>query len=202
MPNDPSNPDNGAQTPQEAPMQPRKARTPSTSRKRAQIGAQTPARKSKAKARPRRIGAPAREEAYQMIAQGIPLRAVARELRIAHETVMVWRDSPEGQKRLEELRRKRDVELGAVLNKARQRLEELIPRAIERLSDALESPNPQVALRAAREILDRGGLPRTEIHENRAEALDLSVLAEEDLDTLRRIHETAARRQTTAPVEN
>lgn len=156
--------------------------------------------KPKAKAPPdptkpdrRRIGAPAREEAYRMIAEGVALRAVARALKITLETVMAWRDSPEGKARLEELAKKRDQELGAVQRKARLKLEELIPRAVLRLGDALESANMNVVVRAAAQILDRGGLPRTEVHEEHTGELDLSGLTPEELDQLRALHAKAAR---------
>jgi len=50
-----------------------------------------------------------------------------------------------------------------------------------------------VVVRAAAQILDRGGLPRTEVHEEHTGELDLSGLLPEELDQLRALHAKAAR---------
>lgn len=178
--------------PSGTPKAPRKGK-PASGKARPRGKSATPAKP--AKAAHRRIGPAAREEAYRMIAEGIPMRAVARELRVNHETVTAWRDSSEGKERLDALRAKRDQELGAIQRKARLQLEALIPRAVQRLGDALESANLNVVVRASAQILDRAGMPRTERVEAVGDGeIDLSELTAEELDQLRALHEKASRR--------
>lgn len=141
----------------------------------------------------RKIGPMARSDAYRMLAEGVSCSAVARELKVRVDTVIVWRDSPEGEKEIRRLKELRNVELGATLREARKDLEMLIPRAIKALGDSLASSNPNVKVRAAAQILDRGGLPRTEVHEEHTGELDLSGLSPEELDQLRALHAKAAR---------
>lgn len=45
------------------------------------------------------------------------------------------------------------------ITKARERLVDLLPSAVSTLEELLASPNGQVALGAAKDVLDRGGLP-------------------------------------------
>lgn len=170
----------------------RKARpAPGKGARKAKPG--TPAKQGKAGRR--RIGPEAREEAYRLISEGVPMRAVARELRVHIDTVIAWRDSSEGKERLDALRAKRDQELGAIQRKARLQLEALIPRAVQRLGDALESANLNVVVRASAQILDRAGMPRTERVEAVGDGeIDLSELTAEELDQLRALHEKASRR--------
>lgn len=143
----------------------------------------------------RRIGPEARAHAYRLLAEGFSCSAVARDLKIRVDTVIVWRDSPEGSDEIRRLREQRNAELGATLRQGRLDLETLVPRAITALGDALGAANPSVRVRAAREILDRAGLPRTEVHEERGGGdLDLSALSAEELDTLRDLHAKASER--------
>ena len=174
--------------PQGAPAAPQpvagRGRSKATAKKRAKAG--KPGRK---------IGPHARERAYQLIVEGYPLRAIARDLAVRVETVIGWRDSVEGRDAVAALKAKRNQELGATLRQGRMDLEALVPSAIEALRDALGVANPQVRVRAAREILDRAGLPRTEVHEERGGGdLDLSALSAEELDTLRDLHAKASER--------
>lgn len=141
----------------------------------------------------RKIGPAARARAYALLAEGFSCSAISRELKIRVDTVIVWRDSPEGQAEVRRLRTERNAELGATLKQARLDLEMLIPRAITALGDALAASNPNVRVRAAREILDRGGMPRTEIHEEHGGDVDLSGLSLEELEQLRALHAKAAR---------
>lgn len=144
----------------------------------------------------RKIGPDAREEAYRLIVEGLPLAAIARELRVKAHTIAAWRDSEEGIARLKELREARNVELGATLKSVRLQIEAALPRAAQVMADLLDHPDPKVRLRAAAQLCDRGGVIRTErlLEGQDPDSLDLSSLTAEELDLLRALHEKASRR--------
>lgn len=128
---------------------------------------------------------PRRLKAYQLLAAGVALRAIARELKVKHETVMHWRDSDEGQREIKAFGEKlAGVREGALLA-SEKRLGALSARAVDTLGELLECPDPNVRLKAAVAIADRGGLPKTERVELPSEAHDYSDLTDEELETLR-----------------
>lgn len=144
----------------------------------------------------RKIGPDAREEAYRLIVEGLPLAAVARKLRVKAHTIAAWRDSEEGISRLKELREARNIELGATLKSVRLQIEAALPRAAQVMADLLDHPDPKVRLRAAAQLCDRGGVIRTErlLEGQDPDSLDLSALSPEDLEQLRALHAKAAQR--------
>lgn len=144
----------------------------------------------------RKIGPDAREEAYRLIVEGLPLAAIARKLRVKAHTIAAWRDSEEGISRLKALREARNMELGATLKSVRLQIEAALPRAAQVMADLLDHPDPKVRLRAAAQLCDRGGVIRTErlLDGQDPDALDLSELTAEELDQLRALHEKASRR--------
>lgn len=144
----------------------------------------------------RKIGPDAREEAYRLIVEGLPLAAIARKLRVKAHTIAAWRDSEEGISRLKALREARNMELGAALKSVRLQIEAALPRAAQVMADLLDHPDPKVRLRAAAQLCDRGGVIRTErlLDGQDPDALDLSELTAEELDQLRALHEKASRR--------
>lgn len=148
-----------------------------------------------AKSGVRKIGADARREAFRLIVEGLPLAAIARRLRVKRDTIAAWRDSEEGIATLKELRTAREAELGTTLKNSRLQLETALPRAVQVMTDLLDSPDPKVRLRAAAQICDRGGVIRTErlLDGDGDSAIDLSTLTPEELETLRALHAKAAR---------
>lgn len=138
---------------------------------------------------------PRRARAYALLAGGAGVRAVARELKVKHETIIRWRDSEEGQDEIRRLGAKlaaiREGELAA----AEKRLSRLTHRAVDVLSELLESDDEGVRLRAATAIADRGGLPKTERVELPEQGHDYSDLTDEELETLRRAQEIRARKK-------
>lgn len=138
---------------------------------------------------------PRRARAYELLAAGLAVSAIARELKVKRDTVIAWRDSEEGQREV--------AAFGATLTGARrrallaaeQRLGTLAARAVNTLGDLLECEDPNVRLKAAVALADRGGLPKTERVEVAAEAHDYSDLTDEELATLRRAQEIQARKK-------
>lgn len=135
-----------------------------------------------------------RDLGLDLLAQGRGVRDVARSLDVDERTVTRWRETPEGQARLaraeEDRERIRAVAIEAERNTvvdARQRLHELALRAVSRLEEALDDDDVQARLRAAREVLDRAGVPRTERVENAEADLDFSSLSPEERAQLREL---------------
>lgn len=147
----------------------------------------------------RKIGPDAREEAYRLIVEGLPLAAIARKLRVKAHTIAAWRDSEEGISRLKALREARNMELGATLKSVRLQIEAALPRAAQVMADLLDHPDPKVRLRAAAQLCDRGGVIRTErlLEGQDPDSLDLSELTAEELDQARALLAKAAKRGTT-----
>jgi transposase-like protein len=137
-------------------------------------------------------GEAARARAMELLAEGYTVTAVARQLGLSRPTVRGWRDSPDGQKQLAAARAARDAESREVVADARRIVRANLAFAAQVLADKLRSPHPHVALAAARELLDRGGLPRTErVEGGGAPAADLSRLTDDELVTLARLQQKA-----------
>lgn len=134
-----------------------------------------------------------RDEAMRLLAEGNTVAFVARELRLRYNTVIDWRDSPEGQQILREARAKRAADLSSAAARARQILEDNATRAAQTLVDLMDSKAPSVRASAARTLLDRVGVPvvkevRASVN---ARSFDLSKLSTEELLSLDRITEKA-----------
>lgn len=138
-----------------------------------------PTKSDRAPVHPRRL------RAYQLLAAGVALRAVARELKVRHETVMHWRDSDEGQREIKAFGERLAHAREGALIAAEKRLGALSSRVVDTLAELMECDDPNVRLRAAVAIADRGGLPKTERVEMPAEAHDYSDLTDDELETLR-----------------
>lgn len=127
-----------------------------------------------------------REKALALLAEGQTLAAVAEQVKVRAKTVAAWRDSPEGQRVLDDAREKRAAALESAASKARRILEEAAARAAMVLVDQLDASAPNVKVRAAREILGRVGVPT--LTESRVtvadDGLDLSRLSLEELQQL------------------
>lgn len=148
-----------------------------TNRPKPPPGGQKPARKG---------GPEARAEAFRLLAEGFTVTAVAEHLKVRINTVRAWRDTPEGQRVLDDAREKRAEALKDAATKARRVLEDNALRAAMVLVDQLDASAPNVKVRAAREILGRVGVPT--LTESRVtvadDGLDLTRLSLEELQQL------------------
>ena len=134
---------------------------------------------------------PRRRRAYELLATGVAVRAIARELNVKHETVLNWRDSEEGQREIKAFAAKlADVREGVIVA-AEKRLGALASRAVDTLGELLECEDPNVRLKAAQAIADRGGLPKTERVESAAAPEDLSSFSDEELELYERLKRRA-----------
>jgi hypothetical protein len=138
--------------------------------------------------RPTRV---VRERALALLAAGEAPSAVALACSVDAATIWRWRDSDEGravlaQAALErEANRKADaVAQREASQKARAMLVAGAERASETILGALASPNAHVRIRAAREVLDRVGVVRTQRLELGGTPLDLTKLSDEEFATL------------------
>lgn len=137
-----------------------------------------------------------RPEAMRLLAEGLPLSAVARQLQCARDTVRDWRDSPEGQRELEAARKARDLKADEVAEAARRVLRESAARAAQILVDRLDAGGSGEATRAACAILDRVGVPRVERVETTVDsALDMSVYSDEELAVLEALQAKGRRKE-------
>lgn len=139
-----------------------------------------------------RRGPELRAEALRLLTENYTLSAVARMLGVNRNTVREWRDSPEGQRSLEQARTARAEQYQNAAEQARQVIRENVARAAQTLADNLDAPNRRDRATAARELLDRGGVPRTERVEGGAgRSADLSRLTDEQLVQLARLQQLA-----------
>lgn len=138
------------------------------------------------KSKGRVVPAAVREKAMALLAEGWTARAVAEQVKVNPHTVAAWRDSPEGQKVLDEARAARAEALREAATRARRVLEDAALRAAQVLVDQLDASAPNVKVRAAREILGRVGVPT--LTESRVTVAapegDLSRLTDDELRTL------------------
>lgn len=143
---------------------------------------------------PRKGGPEARREAMGLLVEGHQVLAVAEVLGVDEKTVRRWRDSPEGQREMEVSRKAREASFADAADSARRILREAATRAAQVLADQLEDRDAEVRNRAARAILDRTGVPRTERVETTASSpVDLSRLTDEEFAQLEALHRKAAR---------
>lgn len=131
-------------------------------------------------------------EAMTMLADGHRVGAVARRLEMRRQTLADWRDSPEGQRLLDEARKAREAQLAEGRDAALRILREAAPLAAQRLVDRLASSAPFEATTAAEAILARVGVPRMTKVETRTEpGIDLSRLTDDEIATLEALHAKA-----------
>ena len=146
---------------------------------------------------PRKAGPSARADAMRLLAEGHSVRSAAALVDVNEATVHRWRQSDEGKAELEAAQRVRARVFEDTVAHARTRLKSLAERAVEVLAEQLESGDEDTAGKAAKTILDRVGLPRTERLELGAERLNLSALSDDEL----RVYEML-RRKALAGVES
>lgn len=117
----------------------------------------------------------------RLLSEGLTARAAAAQIGVNEDTIKAWRESPEGKAELEAAQRVRARVFEDTVAHARTRLKSLAERAVEVLAEQLESGDEDTAGKAAKTILDRVGLPRTERLELSAERLNLSALSDDEL---------------------
>lgn len=121
----------------------------------------------------------------KLLAEGFTATSIAERLNVSRRVVMAWRDSPEGAEDLAQARAEREQEFRDTFKEARDKLKSLSLRAVEVLAKQLDSGDEDVAGKAARTVLDRVGLPRTERHELVPQREDLSRLSDDEVEALR-----------------
>lgn len=125
--------------------------------------------------------------AMRLLVEGHSLASVAELVGASRPTVRAWRESPEGQRMLRAAREECDREFKDSTSEARELLKSLARRAVQVLEEDLDSEDADIRHKAARTVLDRVGLPRTERVETITRAEDLSKLSDDELETLRAI---------------
>jgi hypothetical protein len=128
------------------------------------------------------IGPEAHARALIMLIEGCSITYVAETLEISRPTVRRWRDSPEGQAEITKARKARADAHRDASEAALRTLRENADKAAQVLVDQLDDDDPAVASVAARTVLDRIGVPRTERIETQAAPMDLSKLSTEELE--------------------
>ncbi len=140
-----------------------------------------------------RGGPDARVEAMRLLAEGYTASSVAQQLGVDRGTVREWRDSPEGQRELAAARKAREDSFAEAIEDSRRVLRDGAVRAAQVLVDQLDDTDPAVAASAARTLLDRVGVPRTERVEVKSDdsGEDLSRLSDEEFAEYERLAEKA-----------
>jgi hypothetical protein len=134
---------------------------------------------------PRKGGPDARAEGMRLLAEGFQVLAVAEQLSVDRATVLRWRDSPEGARELAAARSARAASFANAAEDARRILREATAKAAQVLVEQLDDDDPAARSLAARTILDRVGVPRTErVEAVVAPARDLSKLTDDELAQL------------------
>ena len=141
-------------------------------------------------AKRRKGGEECRADAMRLLAEGYLVGAVAAEVGVDRGTVQDWRDSPDGRAELALARKAREDTFKDAAESARRAIRESLDRAVQELVDQLTHRDPAVRSLAARTLLDRGGVPRTQRVESAAAPEgDLAHLSDDELaayESLRR----------------
>lgn len=154
-----------------------------SSRKKPENARESPARKG---------GPEARAQAMALLAEGHQVLAVAEELGVDEKTVRRWRDSPEGAKELAAARAARAATFANAAEDARRILREATAKAAQVLVEQLDAADQETRSLAARTILDRVGVPRTErVEATVAPAVGLSRLTDDELAQFEALHAKA-----------
>ena len=130
-------------------------------------------------------GKDCRARAMRLLAEGFNVSAVAEQVGVNRNTVMAWRASEGGKAELEAARAAQAEVYRDTVAEARAELKSLAQRAVRALAEDLDSGDAELRHKAARTILDRVGLPRTERHEVVPVQEDLSKLSDEEVEMLR-----------------
>jgi transposase len=150
--------------------------------KRSKKTRKPPKKSGNARNCPRLGGDDARLEGMRLLAEGLRVLDVAEQLGVDEKTVRRWRDSPEGAKELAAAREARAATFANAAEDARRVLREATARAAQVLVEQLDESDPAARSLAARTILDRVGVPRTErVEAVVAPAADLSRLTDDEL---------------------
>lgn len=142
----------------------------------------------------KRIGEDGRAEAMRLLVEGMPVGEVAEVLGVDRGTVAKWKNTPDGYRQLAEARRARESVYRDAAADGVRKIREAVDKAIDVLVDQLDHRDPEIRSLAARTLLDRGGIPRTQRVENAgASSFDYSKLSP---DELRAVREAQRKAQT------
>lgn len=135
-------------------------------------------------------GAEARAEAARLIAEGFTVAEVARRLGLSRQTVSEWKNHSAADIVAVAVEKRAESYADAVAL-ARSKLRDAAARAADVLVAQLDDVDPAVASMAARTLLDRVGVPRSEVLVQAAAGPDLSKLSADELADLERLLEKA-----------
>jgi len=135
-------------------------------------------------------GPHAQAEAARLLAEGLTVTEVARRLGLARETVSVWKNHSAIDIVAVAVEKRAESYADAVAL-ARSKLRDAAARAADVLVAQLDDADPAVASMAARTLLDRVGVPRSEVLVQAAAGPDLSKLSADELADLERLLEKA-----------
>ena len=118
------------------------------------------ARRKTPKRAVRKVNDDRRAHAMRLLAEGMAVCNVAREVGVERHRIRMWRDTPEGQQLLRDARAARAKQFEDAAAQARSLLRESAVKAVQALVDDLAVPSKRGA--AAAQILDRIGVLRAE----------------------------------------
>lgn len=148
------------------------------------------ATKTDKKRRRQTHGPKARAEAARLLGEGLTVTEVARRLDLSRQTVSVWKNHVVAPAVAEEEARRAESFSDSVAE-ARAKLAAGALKAAEVLVEQLDSKDPAVRSLAARTLLDRVGVPRTERVEVEVPTEDLTALTDDELAELERLRAKA-----------
>jgi len=141
---------------------------------------------SEAPAPSKRIGEDGRAEAMRLLVEGMPVGEVADAIGVDRGTISRWKNSPEGYQQLAAARKARETVYRDAVADGVRKIREYTDRAIDVLAEQLDHHDPEVRSLAARTLLDRGGIPRTQRIENaNGTGFDWSKLTPDELRAAR-----------------
>ena len=132
-------------------------------------------------------GPVARAEAMRLLATGFTITAVSKQLKVGRGPVVAWRESPDGKAEFTAFLKERDKQLREAADGALRILRDGADKAARVLVEQLGDRDPSVRSLAARTLLDRVGVPRTERIETAPAPIDTSGLSDEELEVLAKI---------------
>ena len=127
-----------------------------------------------------------------MLVEGMPVGEVADLLGVDRHTVSQWKNSPEGYRVMSDSRKAREAVYRDVAADGVRKIREAVDKAIDVLVEQLDHRDPEVRSLAARTLLDRGGIPRTQrLETSAAPAVDYTKLSPDELRAVREAQQKA-----------
>jgi transposase-like protein len=133
--------------------------------------------------KPQRVGVTVRDRAMALLAEGLSIAEVSRQLDVHRRTIEKWRATT-GAAALETAKEQASEAFQSTVETARARLSAAADEATDVLLEVLREGEHGDKLRAASMLFDRVGLPRTQRIETPPSPLDTSRLTPEQIEQL------------------